>query len=262
MNTKRLLGYTVAIILLALPIVFSGCGKVGEEDPFLSFRTRKARLCGTWTVSNFTSDIIKKENNISTRTQTTVDGDSWKQVITIPSSDSTRTLAGKIAKDPGQEEGSYTFFFDKHATAKMVYKYEFDEDNSSEESDESRIIRTEITEEMSGKWEFLSGIDNEYKNKERIAFIIEEQKITTKVSEIISSDDEGGASLPRTISLNVASDRYAPGELSIVYDIIELRNKEVKLHQDINRFHLSSQNATSESYQENGQEDLTLKLRK
>ncbi|MBO4613522.1 MAG: hypothetical protein J5709_00205 [Bacteroidales bacterium] len=261
MNAKRLLGYTVAIILLALPIVFSGCKK-GDEDPFLTFRSRKARLCGTWTVSNLNSEIVRKENNISTKTVTTVEDGSWKQVITIPSSDSTRTLTGKIAIDPGQEEGTYTFFFDKNGVAKMVYKYEFDEDQSGEDDDASVIHRTEVTEEMTGSWEFLSGIDNEYKNKERIAFIIEEQKTTTKVSEIISSDDEGGAVIPRTISTNVASDRYAKGELSIVYNIVELRNKEVKLHQDVNRFHLSAQNTTSETYQENGHEDLTLKLRK
>ena len=262
MNAKRLLGYTVAIILLALPIVFSGCKK-GEEDPFLTFRSRKARLCGTWTVSYLNSVIDRKENNIRTKTETTVDeGGSWKQVITIPSSDSTRTLTGKIAIDPGQEEGTFTFFFDKNGVAKMVYKYEFDEDQSGEDDDEAVIHRTEVTEEMVGSWEFLSGIDNEYKNKERIAFIIEEQKTTTKVSEIISSDDEGGAVIPRTISTNIASDRYAKGEFSIVYNIVELKNKEVKLHQNVNRFHLSAQNATSESYQETGTEDITLKLRK
>ena len=109
----------VAVLMLALPIVFSGC-KVGKEDPFLTFKSRKARLCGTWTVSNLNSEVVRKENNISTKTITTVEGDSWKQVITIPSSDSTRTLTGKIAIDPGQEEGTFTFFFDKNGKAKMV----------------------------------------------------------------------------------------------------------------------------------------------
>lgn len=262
MNTKKLLGYMFAILMLALPLVFSGCGGVGDEDPFLSFRSRKARLCGNWTVSNFTSEILKKENNISTKIVTTVEGDSWKQVITIPSSDSTRTLTGKIAKDAGQEEGAYTFTFDKNGKAKMVYKYEFDEDQSSEDDDQSRILRTEVSEEMTGNWEFVSGIDNEYKNKERISFIILSQKTTTKEWEIISSDDEGGATLPHLLSSSTISDSYANGEMSIIYQIIELRNKEVKLHQDINTFHLRSNNSSAESYQANGIEDLVLKLRK
>ena len=251
MNTKKLLGYMFAILMLALPLVFSGCGKVGDEDPFLSFRSRKARLCGNWTVSNFTSEILKKENNISTKIVTTVEGDSWKQVITIPSSDSTRTLTGKIAKDAGQEEGAYTFTFDKNGKAKMVYKYEFDEDQSSEDDDQSRILRTEVSEEMTGNWEFVSGIDNEYKNKERISFIILSQKTTTKEWEIISSDDEGGATLPHLLSSSTISDSYANGEMSIIYQIIELRNTEVKLHQDINTFHLRSNNSSAESYQAN-----------
>jgi hypothetical protein len=50
--------------------------------------------------------------------------------------------------------------------------------------------------------------------------------------------------------------------MSIVYDLIELKNKEVKLYQKINRFHLSAQNATSESnYQETGEETIVLKPR-
>jgi hypothetical protein len=257
MNAKKSLSLAIAI-LVVLPIVFSGC-KEGPEDPFLSFRSRKARLCGTWTVSNLSSEINRKENNISTKTITTVEGESWKQVITIINSDSTRTLTGKITKDPGQSEGTYTFFFDKNGNAKTVYKYEFDEDQSGEDDDVSVIHRTEVTEEMSGSWEFISGIDNEYKNKERITFIIVEQKTTTKLSEIISSDDdEGGVPVPHTLSTDVASDRYAPGEMCIVYNIVELRNKEIKLHQDVNRFHVSAHNATSESYQENGEENLVL----
>lgn len=260
MNTKKSLSYAIVILLLVIPMVFSGCKK-GYEDPFLTFRSRKARLCGTWTVSSFTSDIVRKQNNINTQTVTTVEGGTWKQVITIPSSDSTRTLAGKIVTDPGQNEGSYYFSFDKNGVAKMIYKYEFDEDNSSEDDDESVITRTEVTEEMTGMWEFLSGIDNEYKNKERIAFIIETHKTTTKVSEIVASDDEGGASIPRTISTNAVSDSYASGEMSIVYSIVELKNKEVKLHQKINAFHLSTVDGNGESYQDVGEENITLKPR-
>lgn len=260
MNAKKSLSLAIAI-LVVLPIVFSGCGR-GEEDPFLSFRSRKQRLCGTWTVSNVESEIDRKENNISTNIKTTVEGDSWKQVIKILNSDSTRTLTGKITKEPGQSEGTYTFFFDKNGTAKTVYKYEFDEDQSGEDDDVSVIHRTEVTEEMYGSWEFLTGIDNEYKNKERITFIIVEQKTTTKLSEIISSDDdEGGVPVPHTLSTDVASDRYAPGEMCIVYNIVELRNKEIKLHQAINRFHVSAHNANSETFQETGEETLILKPR-
>ena len=112
MNAKKSLSLAIAILVI-LPIVFSGCKK-GPEDPFLSFRSRKARVCGTWTVTNFESDVVRKVNNINTRTVTTIEDDSWKQVITIVGTDSVRTLNGKITKESGQEEGSYFFTFDEN----------------------------------------------------------------------------------------------------------------------------------------------------
>jgi len=260
MNTKKLLGYAVAIIMLALPIVFSGC-KVGDEDPFLSFRSRKARVCGTWTVTNLKSEVVRKQNNVNTKTETTVDGENWKQVITIVGTDSIRELPGKITKEPNQNEGSFFFRFDENGKASMTYKYEYEEDLSGEDDDVSTIRQIKVTEEITGTWNFLGGID-EYKNKERLAFVIQDQKTTTYEYELISSDDdEGGVTLPTLVSTNVVSDGYANGEMSTVYSIIELRNKEMKFHQNINRFYLRNDNGTGESYQDVGFEEMTLQPR-
>jgi len=245
---------------LALPIVFSGCKK-GPEDPFLTFKSRKARVCGTWTVTNLKSEIVRKQNNVSTQTVTTVEGDSWKQVITILGTDSVRPLSGKITKEPNQNEGSYFFYFDANGKATMTYKYEYEEDLSGEDDDVSTIRQIKVTEEMTGTWNFLAGID-EYKNKERLAFVIEDQKTTIyEYESITSDDDEGGIALPRLISTNVVNDRYANGEMSTVYAIVELRSKEMKFHQDINRFYLRNDNGSGESYQDNGYEELILKPR-
>ena len=257
MNTKKLLGYAVAIIMLALPIVFSGC-KVGKDDPFLTFKSRKARVCGTWTVTNLRSEIVRKQNNVSTETKTTVEGDTWKQVISILGTDSVRTLNGKITKEPNQNEGSYFFYFDGNGKATMTYKYEYEEDLSGEDDDVSTVRQIKVTEEMTGTWNFLDGID-EYKDKERLAFVIEDQKTTTyEYESITSDDDEGGIALPRLISTNVVNDRYANGEMSTVYAIVELRSKEMKFHQNINRFYLRNDNGNGESYTDVGFEELTL----
>jgi len=259
MNAKKSLSLAIAI-LVVLPIVFSGCKK-GPEDPFLSFRSRKARVCGTWTVTNLKSEVVRKQNNVNTKTVTTVEGESWKQVITIVGTDSIRTLSGKITKEPNQSEGSYTFFFDSNGKATMTYKYEFEEDLSGEDDDVSTVRQTKVTEEMTGTWNFLDGVDA-YKDKERLAFVIEDKKSTTYEYELITSDDdEGGVSLPRLISTNVVNDRYANGEMCTVYAIIELRNKEMKLHQDINTFYLRNDNGSGASYQDNGYEELTLQPR-
>ena len=96
MNTKKLLGYAVAIILLALPIVFSGCKK-GPEDPFLSFRSRKARVCGTWTVTNLRSEVVRKQNNVNTKTETTVEGENIFKTICKKAAD----FAGNFSTEVG-----------------------------------------------------------------------------------------------------------------------------------------------------------------
>lgn len=260
MNTKKLLGYAVAIIMLALPIVFSGCKK-GPEDPFLSFRSRKARVCGTWTVTNLRSEVVRKQNNVNTKTETTVEGENWKQVITIVGTDSVREFPGKITKEPNQNEGSFFFRFDENGKASMTYKYEYDEDLSGEDDDVSTIRQIKVTEEMTGTWNFLAGID-EYKDKERLAFVIQDKKTTTYEYKLVTSDDdEGGVALPTLVSTNVVSDGYANGEMSTVYAIVELRNKEIKLRQDINRFYLRNDNGTGESYQDVGYEEMTLQPR-
>ena len=256
MNAKKFLSIAI-ICLLALPMVFSGC-KRGKEDPFLTFRSRAARVEGTWTVTKMTSEVVRKENNVNTLTTTTVENDSWKQVISIKGTDSIRTLQGKITKEPNQNEGSYFFTFYKDGRASMTYKYEYDEDLSSEDDDVSTIITTKVTEEMTGTWNFMAGVDD-YKNKERLAFVIEDKKTTTYTYESITSDDEEGAiALPRLVGTNVVNDRYANGEMSTIYAIVELKNKEIKLHQNINTFYLRNDNGTGASYQDNGFEELVL----
>lgn len=42
-----------ALLLLAFVAIFlSGCLKKGEDDPLISFRTRKARVVGNWTMTS------------------------------------------------------------------------------------------------------------------------------------------------------------------------------------------------------------------
>lgn len=264
MNAKKFLSI-VLICLLALPMVFTGCKK-GDEDPFLTFRSRKARVEGTWTVTKRTSEVIRKENNVNTKTETTVDGDSWKQVITIDGTDSVRTLNGKITKEPNQQEGTYYFKFYKDGRAEMKYKYEYSEDLSGEDDDVATVITTKVTEEMTGTWNFLAGIDD-YKNKERLAFVIEDKKTTTYTyKSITSDDDEGGVTVPQLLSKDVVNDKYANGVVSTIYAIKELKNKEMKLYQKIDSFFLQEQlqgsSNSGASYQDNGFEELVLTPRK
>lgn len=56
-------------LLLALSIVIISSCKKGEEDPFLSLRTRKARISGEWTLKSG-SVINTYNNNTETTTYT------------------------------------------------------------------------------------------------------------------------------------------------------------------------------------------------
>ena len=66
----------LGIILFVGIITFSGCTKKGEDDPFLSLRTRTARLTGEWNVVTYESsgsstsatDIKKIDGSSYTRT--------------------------------------------------------------------------------------------------------------------------------------------------------------------------------------------------
>lgn len=261
MNAKKYLTLVVLGIMVVLPFLNTGC-KVGDEDPFISFQSRKARITGVWTVTQATSDVVRKENNVNTKTLTTIADGKWNQEITIQGTDSVRKLEGKITVEPNNEEGSYYFDFDKNGKVRKVYKYEFNEDISAEDADASTIIITKVTEEITGTWNFLAAIDD-YKNKERLAIVIEDRKTTTYVyrSEA-NDDDEGATAIPVLQNTYVVNDKYANGEMSTIYEIVSLKGKSIKLHQNIDSFYVETNNGVGASYQDNGYELLELTPRK
>ncbi len=58
----------LSVVLLVSIITFSGCTKKGEDDPFLSMRSRTSRLAGEWTLSEY--EITYTENNSTWGTYT------------------------------------------------------------------------------------------------------------------------------------------------------------------------------------------------
>jgi hypothetical protein len=46
-------------------VSFSSCTKVGPDDPFISLRTRRARVSGKWKVANMTYNNMYKIRNLS-----------------------------------------------------------------------------------------------------------------------------------------------------------------------------------------------------
>jgi hypothetical protein len=88
MKTKLITG----ILALAMVIPFTGCMKKGEDDPFMSFRSRKSRAAGEWKLTSYTltstdpSGVSTINSNGSTYTYTdpiTTATGSWTQDITL-----------------------------------------------------------------------------------------------------------------------------------------------------------------------------------
>ncbi len=253
--------FAVFCIVMVVLISFSSCSK--EEDNSTSDTSNgdtvvtSDNIKGTWTVTSLYSEIERRANNVTTKMVTTVENENWRQVISLPETDSVRILNGKITKEPNQNEGAYFFYFGEDGKARLTYKYEYDEDLTEEDDEFSVIHQVKYTREWVGTWIFLAATGN---YGDRLAFVIEELKETEYEYEIIGNE-EGESSLPRLISTNVVNDRYANGQMGTFYILVEHNANKIKMHQDIDRFYLRTENGTAQSYQDVGYEEMTLRPR-
>lgn len=246
--------FTISIILallLVLPFI-NGCLKKGEEDPFLSIYTRKARVTGDWKVNNFYSDVkttVGSGTDNQTRTVLQVDGENWDETFYVLGTDSVRETEGTILQ--------YEYKFDKNGYYQSVYEYMIVKNSYNEDLGQDSTITTVIKLEYFGTWNFLGNIDD-YKNKERLALVITEEKYLEYISRyVVSEDDDGaGSSLPPTrIAI---SKRYANGEMSTIWTLKSLRNKEMIMHQNINAFYVETLNGSGTPFTNVGYQEQTL----
>lgn len=128
-------------LLLATFILtfFSGCFKKGKDDPFISFRTRKARVVGTWTMTSG-KRYYSYGGYIS---ETTYDKSNYYSQINY-----------NFNSPAFQESGSakFTIKFSKDGTVNY-----------------QRLLDPQDQFGLNGTWNFTSGI-GKHKNKEQIVF--------------------------------------------------------------------------------------------
>lgn len=103
----------MAVILSA---TFTGCKK-GEEDPFLSFKSRNSRIVGTWVLKAYTSDetsttVTNETNNVNTEKTDKTDVESNNSTfdgtnLTTKSSTSNETTDTYI--NPTYSGGTWTY---------------------------------------------------------------------------------------------------------------------------------------------------------
>lgn len=139
----------VKLILFAFIITNLASCKKGEDDPFLSVRTRKSRVVGDWTVKSGTMVYSYSNQNSSSSDNVTFSGIAYTDVSSSTYNNTTTSVTNTGTF-------SYKINFVKDGSFKMTQVF----DGS-----------TYIT---NGFWNFTSGI-GKLKNKEQIVLNVTSQ---------------------------------------------------------------------------------------
>jgi len=251
MNTKKSTILLVLLSAIILPL-FTGCFGVGEDDPFISLRTRKARMTGNWEVNVYyknVKQIYGIDNNTVLRVITDVQGEEWLETTEIVGSNQDiEEVEGTVLQNEME--------FDKNGYFNSIYEYVIVEVEVDDDSNEATTTTFTVKETMDGTWNFLGRIDD-YSNKERLSLVVMNSKIShTTVTEIQSDDDEQEP-VPTT-NVEVWTYTYANGEMSMIWELDMLKNSEVHMYQDLNNFYQNSADAAGSSFTEVGYQQKTL----
>lgn len=231
MNRKKQLTFVLLGMIIILPMITTGCFKKGEDDPFISIYTRKARMTGTWKYAEMSSQIRRSEaaSDDILIIVTNANSASWNQRITIYGTDSIRDLKGKVYYDQNY------ITFKKNGSFEQNFIYEYSVDSVIGDDEGVKTTTTIITESSVGTWNFLGKIEDDYKNKERVTLNYTRktngERITVKE---VMDDDEGPTPIPTIIKDERISELFANGEFSEIWTLIGLKNKEIIMEQDVN----------------------------
>ncbi|NOQ70454.1 MAG: hypothetical protein GQ574_00545 [Crocinitomix sp.] len=214
---RLLLLMTAAFLLTAIP----SCKK-GENDPFLSLSTRKARLAGEYNIDSWFSTSFAEYT------------DSFSQELTLDITGSTGTRTIKLTPFGLDEQTTIhsiqvdqaSFTFKKDGTWSSVFnktsKWTEEVDDLIIDSFDHTAVET-MSE--SGSWSFLGGQSDDYKNKERI--VLNSISIETSSQTTTVTNYEGGGSETVVEDLVTDNRNYSEGESSVIYEIDMLKKKEM-----------------------------------
>jgi len=250
-TTKKHLTLVLLGMIIALPLVTTSCFKKGSEDPFFSIYTRKARVTGEWTISSMYWDIKSDDEIEELRTITDVQGLDWTRTIQIVGTDSIRELEGEVT------DGRNKLIFYEDGRFTQTWEYEYSEEETNEDLGITTTTTTKVQESMAGTWNFLNNIDD-YKNKERIAIVIEESKSKAFVYKLTISEDDETTPVPSLDSTYANSYAYANGQYSTIWTLRMLKNKQIIMDQDIDGFSVTTIEGGGSSFTEVGYKTQTL----
>jgi len=228
--------YAILVVSIIFSILMLNNCKKGENDPFFSIYSRKARVVADWDI-NAKSSVITEVLN---------DGQSAKIDFQITGKTNVKELMDSIntPKDTTKErngevlEGYYHFNKDGSMEYVLHYNLVDDSTETDENTEEtaSRIITTIYKERHTGTWNFLGRVDD-YKNKERISMVWEDKyysKNTIYKREV--TDAEGiQLSVVNASDFESHEEKYANGENAEVWEITQLKNKEIIMQRYVDR---------------------------
>lgn len=212
-------------LLLLIGTFFYSCKK-GPEDPAISFRSRKARLTGDWVGTNYSSEINSTSANTNGQTSSTKETiNSGETEISIKTESGTKTITAsgtvsfhnlEITKD-----GDYFYSLQYNTVANY---------NDTTATGTSLTITKKVSKTINkqGKWAFTGKLDGS-KNKENVLLSLNSVKENTTIETTTVSN--GNSS---TVSNSIDTENiYQTGELAEVWQIVQLKNKILKLEMQV-----------------------------
>lgn len=202
-------------LLLATP----SCKK-GENDPFLSLSSRKARFSGDWDVTAKSSTSSTTSGDWTSSSSTEFDGTTQTTTTSVTnsgtttSSTSTRTIT------------SDNWVIEKDGTFSRSYDYTYTEEVEDWGGFSTTTTTYTVTTTISGTWSFVGKAKGEFANKERVVFNILASDATVNESweQRLDSDnsliDDGTSS-------DADAYTYSHGEYVWAVNIDQLKGKEM-----------------------------------
>lgn len=173
-----------ALIMLTAALVvgstFQSCKK-GENDPFLSLKSRKGRLTGTWnmTISSRTNNTTTDSDNYSDTNWDIANGvltEQINQTILGTAAPAVTNLYNYTVTLTIEKDGTYTMTVTMTQTS--------DDGNAIDAGDQSTYTTT-----TTGNWEFIhKNKDQEIKNKEGV--VMTPKTVTDATSGAIGNSSD------------------------------------------------------------------------
>jgi hypothetical protein len=211
-----------AVLMLAaggLMLVTPSCKK-GENDPFLSLSSRKARISGEWNVASYEWHNHQTDGSDSWTNTASFDGTNvtttWAQTVggTSTSGNGTDVITVSLAD----------FIINKDGTYEMNWN-QVEVHNDTDWGGNPTVETTTSSSWETGSWSFIGGAKDEYKKKERVVFNSTHSIVTDQTTTV--TDLGGGATTTSVGNTNTSDNTYEIGENATIYDIDMLKGKEM-----------------------------------